>query len=129
MRMNYSRYNRRGITALDVVLVIAIIIIGLLSLFFINKETKVPRDVIITVDKDEYASIPLVEEKRVVEIEEKGMVVLIENNKVIVTESTCKDQNCVKHKAIVSEGDSIVCAPNNVVIEIKSNAGLYNAAW
>ena len=84
MRMNYSRYNRRGITALDVVLVIAIIIIGLLSLFFINKETKVPRDVIITVDKDEYASIPLVEEKRVVEIEEKGMVVLIENNKVFI---------------------------------------------
>ena len=126
MRVNY---NRRGVTALDVVLVIGIILIGLVSLFFINKETKVPRDVVITVDSDEYASVPLQEERVEIKIEEKGMVVVIANNKVVVEESTCKDKTCVKHKPIVSEGQSIVCAPNKVIVEIKSNAGLYNAAW
>lgn len=126
MRVNY---NRRGVTALDVVLVIGIILIGLVSLFFINKETKVPRDVVITVNSDEYASVPLQEERVEIKIEEKGMVVVIANNKVVVEESTCKDKTCVKHKPIVSEGQSIVCAPNKVIVEIKSNAGLYNAAW
>lgn len=126
MRVNY---NRRGVTALDVVLVIGIILIGLVSLFFINKETKVPRDVVITVDSDEYASVPLQEERVEIKIEEKGMVVVVANNKVVVEESTCKDKTCVKHKPIVSEGQSIVCAPNKVIVEIKSNAGLYNAAW
>ena len=126
MRVNY---NRRGVTALDVVLVIGIILIGLVSLFFINKETKVPRDVVITVNSDEYASVPLQEERVEIKIEEKGMVVVVANNKVVVEESTCKDKTCVKHKAIVSEGQSIVCAPNKVIVEIKSNAGLYNAAW
>ena len=126
MRVNYYR---RGVTALDVVLVIGIILIGLVSLFFINKETKVPRDVVITVDSDEYASVPLQEERVEIKIEEKGMVVVVANNKVVVEESTCKDKTCVKHKPIVSEGQSIVCAPNKVIVEIKSNAGLYNAAW
>lgn len=126
MRVNY---NRRGVTALDVVLVIGIILIGLVSLFFINKETKVPRDVVITVNSDEYASVPLQEERVEIKIEEKGMVVVVANNKVVVEESTCKDKTCVKHKPIVSEGQSIVCAPNKVIVEIKSNAGLYNAAW
>ena len=126
MRVNY---NRRGVTALDVVLVIGIILIGLVSLFFINKETKVPRDVVITVNSDEYASVPLQEERVEIKIEEKGMVVVIANNKVVVEESTSKHKTCVKHKPIVSEGQSIVCAPNKVIVEIKSNAGLYNAAW
>ncbi len=122
-------YKRRGITAFDVVLVIGIILIGLLALFFINKETKVPRDVVITVNGDEYASIALQEKHVEIPINEKGMVVVIEKNKVFVEKSSCKDQTCVKQKAIISEGDSIVCAPNKVVVEIKSNSGLYNAAW
>lgn len=122
-------YNRRGVTALDVVLVIGIILIGLLALFFINKDPKVPRDVVITVDGDEYMSVPLKDDYDEIPVEGKDMIVVIDKKKVYVKESNCKDQTCVKSKPITSEGDSIVCAPNKVIVEIKSNSGFYNAAW
>lgn len=122
-------YNRRGVTALDVVLVIGIILIGLLALFFINKDPKVPRDVVITIDGDEYMSVPLKDDYDEIPVEGKDMTVVIDKKKVYVKESNCKDQTCVKSKPITSEGDSIVCAPNKVIVEIKSNSGFYNAAW
>ena len=37
--------------------------------------------------------------------------------------STCKNQICVEHGKISLKGDSIVCLPNRVVVEIEGEGG------
>lgn len=39
---------------------------------------------------------------------------------VLVTASNCQNQLCVKHSAISREGESIVCLPHKLVVQIDS---------
>lgn len=52
-------------------------------------------------------------------IELEGNTIEIKNGKVDVIDATCKNQICVKHKKIEKSGESIVCLPNKVIVEIK----------
>ena len=45
-------------------------------------------------------------------------VVTVSGGKVTVTEGSCKNQVCVHHSAISLSGESIVCLPNKVVIQL-----------
>lgn len=46
-------------------------------------------------------------------------VVRIRDGKVSVTEADCPDQICRKHKSVDKTGETIVCLPHKVVVEIK----------
>ncbi len=48
-------------------------------------------------------------------------VVVIENGAVSIMESDCPDQVCVRTGAISKPGQTIVCLPNRVVVEITGN--------
>lgn len=52
-------------------------------------------------------------------IELEGNTIEIKNGKADVTKATCKNQICVRHKIIENKGESIVCIPNGVIVEIK----------
>lgn len=45
--------------------------------------------------------------------------VSIEGGSVRVTQADCENQICVNHKSISKKGESIVCLPNKVIVEIK----------
>ena len=45
--------------------------------------------------------------------------VIIENGEVYMQSANCKNQICVKHKKISAKGETIICLPNRVTIEIK----------
>ena len=45
----------------------------------------------------------------------------IKDEEVKMISATCPDQHCVHQKAISKNGESIICLPNKVVVEIKSN--------
>ena len=60
--------------------------------------------------------LPLSEDKKV---ELAGNTIEIKNGKADITAATCKNQICVKHKKIEKKGESIVCLPNKVIVEIK----------
>ena len=47
----------------------------------------------------------------------------IKDGKVTMKEADCKDQICADHKAIEKSGETIVCLPHKVVIEIRSEDG------
>ena len=47
----------------------------------------------------------------------------IKDGKVTMKEADCRDQICADHKAIEKSGETIVCLPHKVVIEIKSENG------
>jgi hypothetical protein len=35
--------------------------------------------------------------------------------------ASCPDQICVKHKAIYKNGETIICLPNEVFVEVESS--------
>lgn len=54
-----------------------------------------------------------------IEIDDTNVCV-IENGEVKMIKANCPDQICVNHKAISKNGETIVCLPNRVIIEITS---------
>lgn len=46
---------------------------------------------------------------------------VIEDQRVRMISATCPDQHCVHQKAIEKNKESIICLPNQVVVEIASN--------
>ncbi len=49
--------------------------------------------------------------------------VIVSDGTVRVSKSDCHDKYCVKQGSISKQGESIVCLPHRLVIEIRSSAG------
>ena len=70
------------------------------------------------------ASYPLTED-RVVTVQGVGggtNELHIQQGQVWLSEATCPDKLCVKQGSIHRDGDSIICLPNQVVIELRTGA-------
>lgn len=46
-------------------------------------------------------------------------ILQIKDSKVKMIYADCKNQICVNHKEISKKGESIICLPNKIVVEIK----------
>lgn len=56
-------------------------------------------------------------EDKIIELD--GNIIEIKNGTAIMQSAECKNQICVNHKAISKKGESIICLPNKVIIEIR----------
>lgn len=106
----------------DVILAAVIVVIAVAGLLFISL-TKVQGDmVVVKVDGVETYSCSLSENTRFEiktgENNENINVVVIENGKVRVTEADCPDGICKEYRPISYVGETIVCLPHKVVVEI-----------
>ena len=109
----------------DIVLFIVLLAFGFAMLFFTIRAASSPGEqVVINVDGTEYGRYPL-DRDRVIEIQngDRLNIVTIKDGGVSMTYSTCKNQICVEHGKISLKGDSIVCLPNRVVVEIEGEGG------
>lgn len=130
----------------DIILFIALVIIGLAasaSLTFSHGEAGNDARVIIESGGDLYARYPLSENRTVVVPAPKQNgadapatdpddtasaqydhynIVVISGGSVSVTEASCKNQVCVKHREISRTGESIVCLPNRLVVRIEGGS-------
>ena len=99
----------------DIILIAAVLAISLISLAAIKMTQKDGKEVYKTsIKKDQIYQIP----------EENGTNVMqIKDGKVTMKKADCKDQICADHKAIEKSGETIVCLPHKVVIEIRSEDG------
>lgn len=74
---------------------------------------------VVTVDGEVRAEMPLEENGDVrIETEAGYNIVHTENGQAFVTEADCRDQICVDHKKIEKVGETIVCLPHKMVVEI-----------
>ncbi|MCR5754593.1 MAG: NusG domain II-containing protein [Acetatifactor sp.] len=75
---------------------------------------------VVTIDGQEYGTYPL--NKNITEkiTQENGEYNLLQirDGYVEVLEASCRDKICVNHKHIHYQGETIVCLPNKVVVEI-----------
>ena len=55
-------------------------------------------------------------------LNDNEMEIVVKNKSVDVVNSVCKDKLCVHQKPISKNGETIVCLPNRIVLEIKGNS-------
>lgn len=115
----------------DIILAAVIIIIAVAGLLFISS-TKTEGDfVVVKIDGVETSRYPLSENNEV-EINtgktgEDINVLVIEDGKAFVSEADCPDGICKEYRPVSFVGETIVCLPHRVVIEIVAedeNGGL-----
>ena len=113
----------------DIIIVSVIIIVALVGVIFVTTASGDVTEVKITVNGEVYKEASLKSgEKQVIKINDTNTVV-IENGYVYMQDADCDDQLCVKQGKISNEGESIVCLPYKIVVEIKESADLEHAVW
>ena len=109
----------------DILLLVAIIVLSALSLallyIFIGGSGEV---VVVTVDGEEYARLPLDTDTELMIVSERGTNrLVIKDGKAYISEASCPDKICVKHRRISYSGETIVCLPNGVSVKIEGSGG------
>lgn len=106
----------------DIVIIIFLIILSILpiALIFNKVEDSGEKEVLISVDGREYSRFLLSDEEREILIENGGRVnvIHIRGESVLMKNTDCPDRLCTKKGEIRKIGESIVCLPNKIFIEI-----------
>lgn len=107
----------------DVILLSVIFFILILWVIFSFVFKKEGVSVVVTVEGKEYQTVPLSKDQEI-EVKKDGTVinrVSIHEGKVDMTEATCPDKLCVHQKPVSKSGETIVCLPHEVVVEVKGS--------
>ena len=108
----------------DFILIGAILILALLSYGIMNfwqrSNTHDDAYVEVKIDGQVYATYPLNEDRQ--EIIETGdgeyNTLVIKDGQADITEATCPDKICVKHRGIHYSGESIACLPHKLSVTV-----------
>lgn len=99
------------------ILVLLVAAIGFALFFFLRAEKGGYAR--ITANGEVKAELPLSEDTIYqVETEEGFNIIQIQDGYVTMQEADCRDQICVEHKKIHLTGETIVCLPHKLVVEI-----------
>ena len=97
---------------------VALIIAVALGVFLFSKDGDT---VVVTVDGQIYGEYPLNVDRQVEIVNGEGYnLLVIEGGKAFVKSASCPDGICSSHRAVSKDGESIICLPNKVVIEIRA---------
>ena len=106
----------------DLVLIVAILLvlaIAAVALFFLMQEGDT---VVVLVDGEVWGEYALGEDQTVEIRTDTGYnLLVIQGGEASVREASCPDGICSSHRPVNREGESIICLPNRVVVEIRSN--------
>lgn len=107
----------------DFILVGVVLAIAAFIIIYMNVTKKNGDTVIVKINGEVNSELPL-NEDTILEI--KGVdggsnTLVIQDGYADIIEASCPDKICVRQKRIHFDGESLVCLPNKVVIEIKSD--------
>ncbi|MFG6383521.1 MAG: NusG domain II-containing protein [Lachnospiraceae bacterium] len=112
--------KKNDIILIAIIMLFALIGFGGVSLYFSGSMKDA--EAVVYLDGKEYGRYPLKQEK-VIEIKQENgdyNLIQIGNGKADIIDASCPDRICVKHRSISKRGESIVCLPNKIVVEIKN---------
>lgn len=110
----------------DIILVLVMLVAAMMALLIINYGVKKKGTyAVVKVDGQELYKLELDKDTTIDVAGYQGGLNRIEvkAGKVSMTEADCPDELCVKTGKISRTGETIVCLPHRVVIEIKSTQG------
>lgn len=97
---------------------IALIMAAVLGVLLFSRDGDT---VIVTVDGQIYGEYSLNTDRQVEIVNGEGYnLLVIEGGKAFVKSASCPDGICSSHRAVSKDGESIICLPNKVVIEIRA---------
>ena len=103
----------------DIILAVAAIIAAAGIWLFYSAGADKGLTAVVTVDGELREELNLKENERVAIDTLWGFnIVETKDGQVFVTEADCRDQICVDHKKIEKVGETIVCLPHKMVVEI-----------
>ena len=104
----------------DIILAVIVIAVAAVGLLLLNVFKTEGSFAVVKIDGKETARYPLsVNTEVVIETGDNGKnTLVIENNKAFMKDANCPDKICEGHSKISYKGETIVCLPHKVVIEI-----------
>ena len=120
MKNNNSQKNQK--LRNDIILAVVIVFIAAagLLLFVFNREQG--STVSVKIDGTQIASYPLGENREIPiktgDNDEHINVLVIKDGKASISEADCPDKICVETRAVSYVGETVVCLPHKLVIEI-----------
>ena len=117
--MKQSSY-RLPLKTADLVLVGGLLVVAAVLFLALGRWSAQGRTVEVQVDGVAVATLPLdVDTTYSIDgIDGGHNTLVIADGKATVTEATCPDGVCVRHRAIYRAGQSIICLPNKVVVKV-----------
>ncbi|MCM1273371.1 MAG: NusG domain II-containing protein [Clostridium sp.] len=106
----------------DFILIAIVLVIGFTALLIQRVMQKTGRTVAVILSGNEIERFSLdADMEYKIELKDGGgyNILVIKDGEAYVSEATCSEQICVKHNAISSTGETIVCLPHKLTIEIK----------
>ncbi len=103
-----------------IIVLLGCAILGYVVFRFSNPNSIVGAEVVASVDGSHYDTYAISENQEVkIEMGESYNIFRIEDGEVNMISADCPDQICVHHRSIHSNGETIVCLPNRVILEVK----------
>ncbi|MBO5322199.1 MAG: NusG domain II-containing protein [Clostridia bacterium] len=103
----------------DVILIAAILLVAILSFLIFKSSLKNGENAVITVEGETVAVLTLSEDTtKTIETKYGINEVTIMDKTVFVSNADCPDKICVEHREISRVGETIVCLPHKLVVEI-----------
>ena len=102
----------------DFILLIGILVLSAMIFLGFKLFQKEAGEVLVTVDGQEYGRYTLSKDVDI-PINDTNYLI-IKDGKADMLEANCPDHICVDQKAISKTGETIVCLPNKVIVEVRS---------
>jgi hypothetical protein len=112
-----------GVSLLEKILITIIVLVSVTSIYWVSRRghqtSSESNKAVIYQDSEQFQEVVLNEEGLII-LPLEEMQMQVKGGKIRVAVSDCPKQICVNMGWIVNPGQIIVCAPNKVLVEIKS---------
>lgn len=114
------KQEHKMISHADILLIVGIMILTIAGLFVWKKLQKPGAYVDILIDGTSVKTLQLDKDASYEVMQEAGVnTVVVQDGSVTVQDADCPDKICEKHRAINRTGETIICLPHKLVVEIK----------
>jgi hypothetical protein len=110
---------------MDIILIVILLILALIAAVAVYLTHDKGSTVVVKVDGAVVNELPLSDDTELVVEGYQGGTnrIIIRNREAFVSEADCPDALCVKTGKISRAGETVVCLPHRVVVEIKGKGG------
>lgn len=111
--------NEKLIKKSDVILLVVVLTMALFAAIYIMSTKEKGTKLRISVDGEVMEEFYLSEDREhQITTDKGGNLVVIEDGEVDVIEADCPDKVCVNHVPVDDVGETIICLPHKLVLEI-----------
>ena len=114
------KQEHKLISHADILLIVGILILAVAGLFAWKKLETPGAYVDIMIDGKSVKTLRLDQDASYEVKQQAGVnTVVVQDGSVTVQDADCPDKICVKHRAINRTGETIICLPHKLVVEIE----------